>query len=339
MLPPASSLSSIPLLTLPAAQGTTAVTWANPQPISVSLAAAAGNMQLTPSLFQSPVTIPSVVVNPSLDVSLSPATEPFSQKLVDRVRTDQFVEMRDLLTDNIALLQQMDTFTSQYACIPALPGAIKPRLRDVTTLPSWLYCFLAYIAIRSTDQATRDMLAYARLVIREAQRHGGTGWLDYDRVFRQQAAIDATLRWNTLHSGIQAATLVGQTPGVRSMCTLCREPDHTAVSCALAYLQQPTCQPTHTTRTQPPPRPPVRPHYQDSVQSIRTFVHPGTGGGVCTPLGALSGTFAPIARGSTWPRIVAALRQALSTRGTRQTKDKAEARARGQLTQSPSNKA
>ena len=38
------------------------------------------------------------------------------------------------------------------------------------------------------------MLAYARLMVREAQRHGGLGWLDYDRVFRQQAALDPSLR-------------------------------------------------------------------------------------------------------------------------------------------------
>ena len=41
------------------------------------------------------------------------------------------------------------------------------------------------------------MLAYAHLKVREAQRHGGSGWLDYDRVFRQQEALDPSLRWNT----------------------------------------------------------------------------------------------------------------------------------------------
>lgn len=93
--------------------------------------------------------------------------------------------------------------------------------------------------MRSTDPGARDMLAYARLIIREAQRHGGQSWLDYDKVFCQQAAFDPTLPWNSLHSGIQAATLTGHTVGVRSLCTLCREPDHMAEDCALAYLEQP----------------------------------------------------------------------------------------------------
>ena len=48
---------------------------------------------------------------------------------------------------------------------------------------------------------------YARLVIREAQLHGGQGWLAYDRVFRQQAALDPSFQWNVLHPAIQASTL------------------------------------------------------------------------------------------------------------------------------------
>ena len=84
------------------------------------------------------------------------------------------MEMRDLLTDNMSLLQQLETFNSNCQ-LPGLPGALRPPLREVTSLGSWVYCFLAYIAIRADDPGTRHMLAYARLVVREAQRHGGGG--------------------------------------------------------------------------------------------------------------------------------------------------------------------
>jgi len=143
------------------------------------------------------------------------------------------------MADNISLLQQLEGFGAQCT-LPSLPGALKPRLREVTTLPSWVYCFLAYIGIQTTDTRTRDFIAYARLAIREAQRHGGSGWLEYDRLFRQQVAIDPSLQWANLHPGIQAATIVGRSSGPSSGCTLCREPDHTADNCALSYLQQPT---------------------------------------------------------------------------------------------------
>ena len=144
--------------------------------------------------------------------------------------------MRDLLTDSVSLLQQLETFGGQYS-VQALPGMLKPRLWEVMTLLSGLYCFMAYVAMRVTDPGVWDMLAYARLIIREAQRHGGSGWLDYDKVFRQQAALDHSLKWNTLHPGIQASTLVGRTSRLAMFCTLCREPDHTAKQCALTYIR------------------------------------------------------------------------------------------------------
>ena len=143
------------------------------------------------------------------------------------------MELRDLLPDNISLLNQLNTVT------PIPTGASRPRLREVTSLASWAYCFLAYVALSTSDPETRDRLAYARLIIRESQRHGGTRWLDYDRGFRQQIAIDASLPWNTLHPGLHAATVLAKTSQVQS-CSICREPDHLAAHCALAYLQQQT---------------------------------------------------------------------------------------------------
>ena len=43
---------------------------------------------------------------------LSPAAEPFPQKLVTKVRSGQFVEMRQLLANIIALLQQLEAINT-----------------------------------------------------------------------------------------------------------------------------------------------------------------------------------------------------------------------------------
>ena len=147
---------------------------------------------------------------PWLGLSLSLVSFPFPQKLMDRARSGQFVDMRVLVTDNVSLLQQLDTFGGHHA-FPLLPGMLKPCVRDVTSLPSWIYCFLAYIAIQANDQGVWDRQAYAHLMVREARRHGSSNWLDYDRVFRQEAVLDPLLKWNTVHPEIQAATLVGRT--------------------------------------------------------------------------------------------------------------------------------
>ena len=91
----------------------------------------------------------------------------------------------------------------------ALPGAAKPRLRGVSSLASWLYCFLAYTALQCPDKESKDRLMYACLIIGEAQRHGEQGWLAYDRIFLQQAALDPSLQW---HLAIQASTLFSIPP-------------------------------------------------------------------------------------------------------------------------------
>lgn len=171
-------------------------------------------------------------------VILSSALQPIPARLVRRIVSGEFVEMRELLSDNLALHDQLEAVHGPLLSM-STPGSLRARMREVPSLTSWVYCFAAYMAVRTTDPLTRDMLAYCRLIIREALRHGGSGWQDYDRSFRSQAAIDHSLRWNSLLPGLQAATILGQRAGSGVFCTLCRGVDHTAAQCALAYMQQP----------------------------------------------------------------------------------------------------
>ena len=231
-LPPPTSLTSVPLINtarptfdhfLPST--TTGVTWANSAPIPQSNP---HHLSLLPT------------ASAQSGLVLSPAAEPIPQRLVHKIRSGNFVEMKELLADNLALISQLESVPGTHPM--HLLGATRPRLREVTTLASWCYCFLGYMAVRTTDSGTRDQLAYARLLIKEAQRHGGQGCLDYDRAFRQQAATDPTISWNTLNAGLQASTILGAPPTVHGQgqgmfCTLCRGVDHTRSQCALACLQ------------------------------------------------------------------------------------------------------
>ena len=107
-------------------------------------------------------------------LTLSPAAETFPRKIVEKAQSGHFMEMKELLADNMALISQLDTVSGLSAS--QMLGAARPRLREITSLPTWCYCFLGYMALRTSDPATRDQLAYARLLIKEAQRHGGLGW-------------------------------------------------------------------------------------------------------------------------------------------------------------------
>ena len=142
-----------------------------------------------------------------------------------------------MLADNIALLSQLSSING-LVNVP-LMTITRTRLREVPSLVSWLYCFISYSAVRTSDPLTRNMLAYSHLIIREALCHGGSGWMEYNRVFRRQLAINPCMSWNTLEPGLQAATILGQSrPSAGTFCTLCRECDHISSQCALAPLQQ-----------------------------------------------------------------------------------------------------
>ena len=163
-----------------------------------------------------------------------PASDPILYSLVQQIQSGQFVEMRDLLADNIALLNHL---LSLSGLVPLPQNTVhRMRLREVSSLTFWLYCFNAYMAVHTTDSLTWQMLGYSRVIIREALQHSASGWLEYNRVFHRQLSIDPSMSWNNLQPSLLAATVLNQ-PGPNppgSFCLLCRECDHTASLCALA---------------------------------------------------------------------------------------------------------
>ena len=180
---------------------------------------------------------------PTGGMSLSISSRPVPARLVQQIRAGWPVEMRDQLWDNVVVRRHNEELHGAMA-VQLLPVIFsRPRLREVATLPAWICCFLTYLAVSTSDVATCVSLTYAMLLVREALRHGGQGWMEYDRLFRQQAAIDASLPWNSIQPSPQATTILGQrTPRQGLFCTLCQECDHMAAQCALGQLQQTTTQ-------------------------------------------------------------------------------------------------
>ena len=73
----------------------------------------------------------------------------------------------------------------------------------------------------------RDILAYGCIILQLAQKHGGQGWLEYDRIFPHQAAADPSIRWNTLNPSLMVATVLSSSPSSSSpICPHCQEADH-----------------------------------------------------------------------------------------------------------------
>ncbi len=96
--------------------------------------------------------------------------------LVRRIQAMEFVEMKELLPDNLALAERLEALPVRLGQ-PAKPA----EQREIGSLITWVSSFTTYVAIMAEAQPgqVRDMLAYMRLILREAYKHGGHGWLTY----------------------------------------------------------------------------------------------------------------------------------------------------------------
>lgn len=117
-------------------------------------------------LFQPPL-VPS-------GLTLAPALGVFPQKLVDKARTGAYIEMREFLGDNILLLEQLETLQGNTPMLAAIPGAVRPRLREVTSPLTRVYCFFSYMGVCTSDPTTQNQASYASL--RPSGMEGAGGW-------------------------------------------------------------------------------------------------------------------------------------------------------------------
>ena len=82
------------------------------------------------------------------------------------------------------------------------------------------------------------MAAYGMIILQLARKHIGTGWLVYDRQFRQHQAAGANLPWSDLSPSLMVATVLSQASGCQGRsCSLCLAADHLREDCALAALE------------------------------------------------------------------------------------------------------
>ena len=146
----------------------------------------------------------AALAKPGSAMVLSSALPPITAKLVTKI-SGQFVAMKELLADNRSPCHLLESFpTHQHL----FAGLTKPRLREIDSSLTWVSCFLAHVAVKTNNESTRNLLTYGHLVVREVQRHSGPGWLEYDRIFRQHAALSPSTVWHELNPSLHASTVL-----------------------------------------------------------------------------------------------------------------------------------
>ena len=93
-------------------------------------------------------------VGRAVPLVLSSALPPVPARAVDKIRSGLFIDFKELLLDNVALLQRLAETSS------LLSGAPPTHMSEVTDILTWISCFLYFVAARSEDSATRDLMPH-----------------------------------------------------------------------------------------------------------------------------------------------------------------------------------
>ena len=153
-------------------------------------------------------------------------TTPIPARLVRLNQTLEYVDLAELLPDNLELLRRMQATAE---------AANRRRLRQITTLPTRVQCFATYagILLQKHPARAQEVMVYLRLVAHKAQCHSGTGWLLYDARFRQSAASNRSLFWSQVHVPLVGAKILAIDQALTARCFHCLETYHAPGSCAL----------------------------------------------------------------------------------------------------------
>ena len=165
---------------------------------------------------------------------LSEGLPPVPQKLVARILRGEYIDMADLLRDNLEAQRRSASQSSGSSSMGVAPPARSRR--EIPDILSWVQCFGTYIAIVTSQnpERMRQLLAYQTLIVREARRCGGKGWLAYDSYFRQQAMGNSAADWSRINQSLYAVTFMAQSEREKGRCCmLCLESDHVDDQCAL----------------------------------------------------------------------------------------------------------
>ena len=126
-----------------------------------------------------------------------------------------------------------------YPC-PSLPKA------EGGSLPQFLG--VLFLCLYCCSDTLRLHPGIVGLFIREALRHRGMGWQEYDRTFRRHRHFPSLECFGPGPTGNRSSP-----PGL--FCGLCREPDHSTGQCALSVTQQPASSSSLTTFSRRPRHP------------------------------------------------------------------------------------
>ena len=147
-----------------------------------------------------PTSVPSLTALPlQQPFVVGPGYSPVPFKVVSQITAGKFVNLEDLLAENITMPEQEPQlwFNGQLV----LSHTPKKRKRLITDIASWMEAFSIFYLIlcSSFPHRWRDLTSYKLLILRTYRQFSGFCWLDYDRAFREHAAAEKVTDWSKMH--------------------------------------------------------------------------------------------------------------------------------------------
>ena len=99
--------------------------------------------------------------------------------MVEKVRSSSLIEMKELLPNNVALLQYLKEIDATNQPL----SSNTTHLHDICDSLSRATCFMSLVAAQTDHQETTELMAYGKTMISLAQGHGSLGWATYDSLF------------------------------------------------------------------------------------------------------------------------------------------------------------
>ncbi len=117
---------------------------------------------------------------------------PVPAHLVQAIKANKFVDLADLLPENLRELQFDQAKDSK-----AKEESKKKKAAIASTL-DWSVAFTTFMAVSAHCQPERAfaLAAYFSIVLNLARDIGGQAWSRYDRLFRQAASVSSSLPWH-----------------------------------------------------------------------------------------------------------------------------------------------
>ena len=157
--------------------------------------------------------------------------------LVEKILKGQYIDLSDLLQDNILLAKKSNSGSGTVQTESGLVWRYKKRefTKDEAGMLSWIQCFAVYMAIVCSQDPSRfnDLLGYMVIMINEGRRFKYQGWLTYDEMFRQSVVKSKSTSWSELNGTLYATTFLSQQRGESVTCQTCSSVDHQTYQCAL----------------------------------------------------------------------------------------------------------